>query len=177
MIGRQRGAALLVFMVLLVSAAAAFGIARLRSGTVDARRMQDQRNLALAVEALRSQAFVRRCIDTTLPLIDLLPCADGTATEGVAASSCPGLTRGWLPWRTLGLPPLKDSSGTCLWYERQGTTARVIAAGAASGGQNRSATAGRIVCGGNLSSANYLDASDVSLTLSLNTAAMVTQCP
>jgi hypothetical protein len=178
MIVRQRGAALLLFMVVLVGALAALLITRLRSANAaDARRMADQRSLALAVEALRGAAFARHCSNTSVPLSDVLPCPDGAATEGIAAASCPGLTRGWLPWRSLGLPPLKDSSGTCLWYERQGTTARVIAPGAATAGQNRGAAAGRSVCGGNLAEANYLDAADVSLALSLDTATMVARCP
>jgi hypothetical protein len=157
---------------------AAFGMASLkRDNTRDARRLRDQDSLAQASQALRGAAFVRHCLNVSLPLANLLPCPDAAATEGVAALSCPVLARGWLPWRTLGLPPLKDSSGTCLWYERQGTTARVIVAGAPLAGQSRTAVAGRPECGGNLTATNYLDASDISLTLTLNTAAMVTRCP
>jgi len=174
---RQRGAALLVLMVLLVTAVAAFGMAGLRRGTSEARRNQDQQSLALGIAALRSAAFVRRCANRTTPLADLLPCADASTTEGTSAASCPGLTQGWLPWRTLGLPPLRDSSGTCLWYERNGTTARVIVAGAAIGAQNRSASSGRTICGGNLTATNYLDAGDQSLAMTLDTAAMVARCP
>jgi hypothetical protein len=178
MIAHQRGAALLVLMLLLATAVAAVGVSSLQRGnTQNARRMQDQYRLTQATQALRSTAFVRRCQNTALPLANLLPCPDAAATEGIAAASCPGLVRGWLPWRTLGLPPLKDSSGTCLWYERQGITARVIVAGAPVAGQNRSAAAGRPECGGNLTATNYVDATDASLTLSLNTAAMVARCP
>jgi hypothetical protein len=174
---RQRGATLLLLMVLLVTAVAAFGVAGLQRGTTDARRNQDQQNIAMGIAALRSAAFVRRCADRTRPLNDLLPCADAATTEGVSAASCPGLTQGWLPWRTLGLPPLRDSSGTCLWYERQGTTARVIVAGAATGSQNRGASSGRTICGGNLAASNYLDTGDAAVSMTLNTAAMVARCP
>jgi hypothetical protein len=178
MIARQRGAALLVLMLLLATALAAFGIASLQRGnTRDARRMQDQTNFAQATQALHAAAFTQRCRNTTLPPANLLPCPDAAATEGIAASSCPGLTRGWLPWRTLGLPPLRDSSGTCLWYERQGTTARVIAAGAPIAGQNRNTIAGRPQCGGNLTATNYVDATDASRSLTLNTAAILGRCP
>jgi hypothetical protein len=177
-ISRQRGAALLVLMVLLASAFAAFGMTALQRGALrDSRREQDQRLLASGAEALRNAAFARRCLNTVLPLGELLPCPDGAVAEGIAAASCPGIARGWLPWRTLGLPPLKDSSGTCLWYERQGTTARVIAAGAAMPGQNRAPAAGRMMCGGSLSAADYLDASDPALAITLDTAAMVARCP
>ncbi len=52
-----------------------------------------------------------------------LPCpnrttlADGTPS-GIATTPCSTLaTRiGWLPWKTLGLPPLRDGSGEFLWY-------------------------------------------------------------
>ena len=170
---------MLVLMVLLASAVAAFGMTVLQRGAQrDSRRVQEQRLLALGAETLRSAAFARRCLNAVLPLVELLPCPDGAATEGIAAPSCPTVARGWLPWRTLGLPGWKNSSGTCLWYERQGTTARVIAAGAATSGQNRTAAVGRLMCGGNLSAAsNYLDSSDASLAFTLDTAAMVARCP
>ena len=64
-----------------------------------------------------------------------LPCPDmrntGPATEGAQDSPC-GSTHvnqyGYLPWKTLGIEPLKDSSGECLWYVvsgdyKSGTTA------------------------------------------------------
>lgn len=52
-----------------------------------------------------------------------LPCpnrttlTDGTPS-GIATAPCSSLaTRiGWLPWKTLGLPPLRDGSGEYLWY-------------------------------------------------------------
>lgn len=50
-----------------------------------------------------------------------LPCpstallADGTPS-GIATTPCNNLAIGYLPWRTLGLPPLRDGSGELLWY-------------------------------------------------------------
>jgi len=50
-----------------------------------------------------------------------LPCpstallADGTPS-GIATAPCNNLAIGYLPWRTLGLPPLRDGSGELLWY-------------------------------------------------------------
>lgn len=47
-----------------------------------------------------------------------LPCPD-KENKGVAEPSC-GTTDesviGRLPWKTLGLPPLRDGNGECLWY-------------------------------------------------------------
>jgi hypothetical protein len=137
---------------------------------------EEARELAYAADALRGHAFVHHCLNTSRPYTDLLPCPD-TVTEGVAAPSCPGITRGWLPWRTLGLPSVRDRSGTCLWYERAGTTARVIAAGGASAVQNRANAAARIVCRGNYTATNYLDANDAALAITLDTAMLATRCP
>ena len=49
-----------------------------------------------------------------------LPCPQawgdvGSANEGRAAALCANPV-GWLPWRTLGLPPMLDASGRQLWY-------------------------------------------------------------
>lgn len=59
-----------------------------------------------------------------------LPCpdfnGDGSSPNGNAGSeaSCSGSgksTIGRLPWRTLGLPPLRDGNGDCLWYAVSGS--------------------------------------------------------
>jgi type II secretory pathway pseudopilin PulG len=51
-----------------------------------------------------------------------LPCPD---KDGDGSSTTCGTTGtsalGRLPWRTLGLPPLRDGSGECLWYAVSGT--------------------------------------------------------
>lgn len=44
-----------------------------------------------------------------------LPCPD-TDGDGVADGNCSSTTLGLLPYRTLGLPDLRDASGACLWY-------------------------------------------------------------
>jgi hypothetical protein len=166
--------ALIVMMASVLSVAAIVTMKKLGGKSVVP---EEQRNLALAISALRAHAFTRRCLVPTRPITEALPCPDAPATEGVAAASCPSLSTGWLPWRTLGLPALRDRSGTCFWYERQGTTARVIAAGGANSGQNRNTTSGRTICGGNLTTSNYIDAQDVSLTMALNTTLIAARCP
>lgn len=54
-----------------------------------------------------------------------LPCADqGTSIEGNEAAFCGGKgisAIGRLPWKTLGLPPLRDGAGECLWYAVSGS--------------------------------------------------------
>jgi hypothetical protein len=140
-------------------------------------QQQQLRALAVAADALRGEAFKRRCQTPTLPDISLLPCPDSGGVEGTEGASCPGLSRGWLPWRTLELPPLRDSSGTCLWYERVGPVARVIAPGAATAGQNRNPLAARPVCGGNNNAANYLDLTDNALVVTLDLTTLLASCP
>jgi hypothetical protein len=175
---RQNGAALIAIMVMMASVLSVAAIVTMKqlAGSKPVQ-LEEQRNLALAVGALRAHAFTRRCLVPGIPLIDALPCPDAPGTEGLAAASCPTNSRGWLPWRTLGLPALRDRSGTCLWYERQGTTARVFAAGGAQSGQNRNAASGRTTCGGNLNAANYIDAQDASLTVVLDTTMISARCP
>jgi hypothetical protein len=175
---QQHGAALLLFLVVMVSALSVTIAVAVRRGSVRGpTAMTEQRNLAQAVAALRADAFTRHCRNPALPLTTLLPCPDAAGTEGIAATSCPVNARGWLPWKSLGLPPLRDSSGTCLWYERQGTSARVIAAGGARTRQTRNAAGGRTICGGNLAATNYLDTSDASLSVALNVTELTARCP
>jgi hypothetical protein len=175
---RERGAALLALMAVVVTAATIAGAVTLQRMASHAPTQQNEgRALALAAEALRGEAFRRRCLDTTIPLPNLLPCPDAAGVEGIAGANCAGLTQGWLPWRTLGLPPLRDSSGTCLWYERNGTTARVIAAGAPAAGQTRASLGSRPICGGNNTPANYVSAGDRAVAVNLDTALMTARCP
>jgi hypothetical protein len=175
---RQRGAALLaVFAVLLAITAVATATTFRQAARPESRDLAERRVLALARDALQGHAQLQYCRNPSQPIDALLPCPDGAASEGVAATSCPGTTRGWLPWRSLELPPLRDSSGTCLWIERNAATVRIVAAGGARPGQSRAADPARTVCGGNLTSTNYLDASDAAVTLTLQPAALAAVCP
>jgi hypothetical protein len=174
---RQRGAAMLALIAVLFAVMAAAAVAALRPmARQHSAVVAQQRALALARDALRGAALVRRCTDTTRPLDTLIPCPEG-AIEGTAAASCAGTTRGWLPWRTLGIAPQHDASGTCLWIERDGLTARVIAPGAPAAAQARTPDPSRVVCPGNADPAQYLDAGDVSVTLQLDPAQLAAVCP
>ncbi|MCC6172388.1 MAG: hypothetical protein IT481_10210 [Gammaproteobacteria bacterium] len=175
---RQHGAALLVLLAVLFTVATAAAVAALRPlARPDRTVAAQQRALALARDALRGHALQQHCADPARPLDALLACPEGPAAEGVAAAAGPGVTRGWLPWRTLGLPPLHDASGTCLWMERDGSTARVIAAGPPVAGQLRGAAPGRTLCPGSVDPAQYLDAGDVAVALVLDAAIVAAACP
>jgi hypothetical protein len=80
--------------------------------------------LAQAKEALVAYAATYR--DThPIETFGYLPCPDdgSSANEGQAAGGC-GTTDatviGRLPWKTLGLQPLRDNDGECLWYAVSG---------------------------------------------------------
>ena len=113
----QEGAALLVFLLVTVITALSFLLNRLPSSRPANIDPTTAANLALAKEAVIGWSASH---DKTP---GMLPCpADesliGTTNEGQAKSSCAnGLPHiGRLPWRTLGLPRLRDASGEQLWY-------------------------------------------------------------
>jgi type II secretory pathway pseudopilin PulG len=123
----QRGAALLIFALILISTLLGFFLSRLNSTTLGTQRDQITNDaLAQAKEALIGFAATYRDThpdagNNNDKLFGYLPCPD-TDNDG-ASDSC-GATDvslvGRLPWKTLGLPPLRDGSGECLWYAVSG---------------------------------------------------------
>ncbi len=109
---KQLGAAMMVMLVILVVGIAAFLISALSSSALKSVRDQRTANvLAQAKDALIGNA----AIDPTMP--GSLPCPDindDGSSEGVGGNCTSNIGR--LPWRTLGLPELRDSSGEHLWY-------------------------------------------------------------
>jgi len=132
---RQRGAALLALLALVGVAVIFAYVTGLNRSAADMARARAQRTsiaLAQAKEALIAYAVTYADDPTrSVNLVPgFLPCPEMVATsnnEGVAASSCgSGASAfvsqlGRLPWRTLGLGPLTDGSGECLWYAVSGT--------------------------------------------------------
>lgn len=108
--GRQRGAALLIFMLIFFMASMSLLLSR--ADVLRSRASADQTTsaaLAQAREALIGRAVADKERPGSLPCPDFDD--DGEATNG----SCP-VTVGRLPWRTLGLPDLRDGDGNRLWY-------------------------------------------------------------
>ncbi|MBK7136524.1 MAG: hypothetical protein IPH73_10040 [Rhodocyclales bacterium] len=139
----QRGAALLVFMLLMVMGGLFYIFTGLPSDSTGARRTQQtQETLAQAREALVGHALRYREQQTAqgqpgrmygyLPLPDLGSTRNnnvGCLQEGCDAANFAGnalgsTVIGRLPWRTLGIEPLRDSSGECLWYAVSGSHQR-----------------------------------------------------
>lgn len=133
----------------------------------------------IVLQQARDALLARAVSDTNRP--GSLPCpalsSDGTAP---GLPPCPTFV-GWLPWRTLGLPDLRDNSGERIWYVlspnfqdsgtinitstsalsldgNTGIAALVIAPGSALSGQSRPSN--NVV--------DYLDAKDGNLWTSNN---------
>ena len=112
-ISRQRGAGLLLVVLLLMVGVGVFVInASRETARVAASDTALARSLNAAKDALISMAVSH----PTRP--GALPCPDTTG-DGVADPPGPGAcvhNIGLLPWRTLGIGDVRDASGELLWY-------------------------------------------------------------
>lgn len=118
---KQRGAALMVMLIIMVLGSAAFLVSALNSSSVQIERDKKTADaLAQAKEALIGFAASVNLGGIKRP--GDLPCPD-TNNDGVAELSCGSAAGGnqsqrigLLPYKTLGLPDLRDGSGEKLWY-------------------------------------------------------------
>ncbi|HSQ04178.1 MAG TPA: hypothetical protein VLN59_09090, partial [Burkholderiales bacterium] len=112
----QKGQILLMMLLLLgmVGAAVVYGF----SPTSTSVREQDRRTsaaLAQARDALIGRAAADDARPGSLPCPDADNDGDADGPIGYAGNNCQSYV-GRLPWRTLGLPDLRDSAGERLWY-------------------------------------------------------------
>ncbi len=119
----QGGAALLIFLTIIILGGAYLLVSSLKSARLEARKdNQTAQALAQAKESLLAFATLYPEAHSDMP-VGYLPCPDSDG-DGSAELSC-GLKGqnviGRLPWRTLKLPPLRDGDGECLWYAVSGT--------------------------------------------------------
>jgi hypothetical protein len=170
---RHRGAAALLLLVVVATIAVGAIAFALPVPSPTDRDEVTQRALAEAAEALAGFARARRCIAGGGSVASHLPCPDTGVAEGVAAPACAPVAVGRLPWRTLGLAPLRDGAGECLWYERSPGTARIVAPGRALAGQTRAASPAAPVCGGHYLATDYLEAAGNDRSLALSPALLV----
>lgn len=120
----QNGAVLLLILIIILLGASAWLLTNLNQQR-SALQIEDQRQtarvLAQAKEALIG--FAATYAETHEgQLAGYLPCPDNDG-DGSADGACS--ERGYsvvgrFPWKTLGLPPLRDGSGECLWYAVSG---------------------------------------------------------
>lgn len=122
---RQSGAALLAMLLILMLFAVTYTV-RFFQGTAlaerNARLRIDHVALNHAREAVIGSAITYR---DTHPneVFGHLRCPDLTNEKGEAAAPCGARdlsSLGRLPWKTLGLPALRDHAGECLWYAVSG---------------------------------------------------------
>jgi hypothetical protein len=110
---RQSGAVLLIMLVIMVVGIAAVLVSSLNSsGLKNARQNTNAAVLVQAKEALIGRA----ASDPNRP--GSLPCPDTNddgSGELLVGSECPSYV-GRLPWKTLGIPDLRDGTGAPLWY-------------------------------------------------------------
>ena len=122
----QGGIALLTFVILVALAAITYYFATISPVELKIDRQQQTRLiLKQAKQALIAHAITHADQPGDAGEFGDLPCPDFQLTlppfgEGVAdGGACGGnlvVTTGYLPWRSLGIDALKDSSGTCLYY-------------------------------------------------------------
>jgi hypothetical protein len=132
----ERGYALTLMLVLLVTGSLYLIVNRLDSSAMQAARTAETaRALQQAKSALIAYALTYREShpdkDTGAKLTGYgyLPCPDLWGDDvigmhGTAAGTCGNnnaIAIGLLPYRSLGLPELRDGDGNCLWYAVSGT--------------------------------------------------------
>lgn len=121
---RQRGAAVLVMMLVFVLVAAFFAINTFTRSNQNERNRLHAGALAEAREALIGYAATYRDdTDRADEVFGFLPCPDGTNNDGAAEGACAARNVsliGRLPWKTLGVPALRDGANECLWYALSG---------------------------------------------------------
>jgi len=119
---RERGAALLIILTIIGIGAAFLLVSALNKVN---QRIERDKISAAALAQAKDAIIGRAVLDDnrlgSLPCPDLVTNiaginvpGDGTA-DLFAGNECPSYV-GWLPWRTLGLPELRDASGERLWY-------------------------------------------------------------
>jgi hypothetical protein len=125
---QQQGAALMVMLVILVMGTLAFWASSLNSTALNNSRNQiSAAALAQAKDALIAYA-VTYAETHSGQAAGYLPCPDrngisGNNGEG-SSETCGNQnisTVGRLPWKTLGISPLRDGHGECLWYAVAGS--------------------------------------------------------
>jgi len=108
---RSRGAAIVIFITLVLLAFTTLLVSQVSVNQKKSTRMQNSsKSLDAANSAILGYALAQ-------PIPGTLPCPDSTG-DGIANSNAGGCVTqlGLLPYFTLGLDKLTDSSGANLWY-------------------------------------------------------------
>jgi len=123
-IRQSRGGALLSAMLLLMAFAVLATSGHLASRTKLRGSEHTVAALAQARDALIGYAFSYPELNHDGQAIGYLPCPDKTNSGSVSLGACNARDHGAFgrfPYRTLGLPILRDAHGQCLWYAVAGS--------------------------------------------------------
>jgi hypothetical protein len=126
---RQAGLALIVLLILMIIGGLSWFLASLNR-THYRIQYQNQTSLALGEAKEALLGFIASQYEVSGGVYVGLPCPDfggAAANEGLSeddkGNSCGGdyqNSLGRFPWRSLGLPPLRDGWNECLWYAVSG---------------------------------------------------------
>lgn len=120
---RSRGAALIILMALLAMGVFYFLMQEIEGlGQYQRAAKVESDPIVQAKEALLAYATTYRDTHSD-EVFGYLPCPDLDG-DGVAEATCGNAGEasvGLLPYRSLGLPDLRDSAGICLWYAVSGS--------------------------------------------------------
>jgi len=119
---KQKGAALLVLLLAVITVSAFYLSSKMNTRATNqlASDMQTLKSLATAKQALIG--FVVQRFEESSGNLGFLPCPDaelGNPEGSADAGDCEVRdvsVIGRFPWRTVGVGPLRDSTGECLWY-------------------------------------------------------------
>lgn len=117
---QNRGAALLVVLLLILTIFATSLVGALSSKSIEIQRQKKSLDaLKQAKRALIAWSVLQGDLGTTTnPRPGTLPCPDvtNTGTHGSSCSLAGSSTIGRIPWKTLGIEELRDANGEQLWY-------------------------------------------------------------
>ncbi len=108
---RQRGVALLAVLVVL-GVAGSLVLVSVASSSAQERDRHEQSLRAMGL--IRDALIARAAGDLNRP--GSLPCPDYDGDGSADGSLCTSPYIGWVPWRTLDLPDLRDAAGERFWY-------------------------------------------------------------
>jgi hypothetical protein len=112
---RQNGFFAMIVLVILVMGSLYAIVSGLNTAAAEARLHRED-VASLALQQAKEALIARAALDLNRP--GSLPCPDRD-NDGIAdllaGNNCPSYI-GRLPWKTLGLPDLRDAAGERLWY-------------------------------------------------------------
>ncbi len=164
---RQRGAALLAMLAVIMLGSSWYLVSRLNaeSGSIEALRKQRNAEVLNRAKLALIGYVAMKAAQTTENEPGALPCPEpagnaGGDNEGIAAGNLSLPAVGRLPWKTLGIDKLVDASAEPLWYvvanswgKCSSTTNTVINSNCTSPGSGMTCWSGQLTVDGQANAA------------------------